>query len=155
VDKGNRGGLGVIGDSSVGGVEAGVCPEVAQGKADSTIATAWWCSGSTYRGTLAHELGHTFGLPHPDAFRKGFRCADSTAYTIMQCHWMGRAASTTDRPPAQSRLLSIRHGAGIHPAPRQRPLSAVGSQVSRLERRDSLVWLDGRGAARDTRGRSR
>ena len=55
----------------------------AHGKADSTIATAWWCSGSTYRGTVAHELGHTWGLPHPDVFTKGFRCADSTAYTIM------------------------------------------------------------------------
>ena len=72
VDKGNWGGLVVIGDSSVGGVLAGVCPEVSRGKADSTVATAWWCSGTTYRGTIAHELGHTWGLPHPDAFRAGF-----------------------------------------------------------------------------------
>src|SRR3989442_14755881 len=84
VDKGDWGGLAVIGASSVGGVLSGVCPEVARGKAGGT---AWWCSGSTYRGTIAHELGHTWGLPHPDAFHAGFRCADSTAYSIMQCHW--------------------------------------------------------------------
>lgn len=148
VDKGNWGGLAVIGDSSVGGVEAGVCPEVAHGKADSTIATAWWCSGSTYRGTVAHELGHTFGLPHPDAFRKGFRCADSTAYTIMQCHWGWGRAGLLDYEIAHLRSLDFFQfdtAPGYILLTQQRPLSAVGSRASRLERGDSLVWLDGRG----------
>ena len=69
VDKGDWGGLGIIGDSSVGGVLGGVCPEVAvRGTGDRGRGggTAWWCSGTTYRGTIAHELGHEWGLPHPD-----------------------------------------------------------------------------------------
>jgi hypothetical protein len=86
---GNLGGLVVIGDSSVAGVLAGVCP------ADGIVGgTIWWCNWDTYRGTIAHELGHTWGIPHPDAFLP--REVDGTARrwdcgvdgnTLMQCHW--------------------------------------------------------------------
>jgi hypothetical protein len=89
VPKGNLGGLVVIGDSSVGGLLTGACPldGVQRG-------TAWWCNWDTYRGTIAHELGHTWGIPHPDAFKA--RVNDSTpgrwdcatdGNTVMQCHW--------------------------------------------------------------------
>ena len=148
VDKGNWGGLGVIGDSSVGGVEAGVCPEIARGKADSTVATAWWCSGSTYRGTVAHELGHTFGLPHPDAFQKGFRCADSTAYTIMQCHWWWGRAGLLDYEVTHLRSLDFFQ---FDTLPAYELLTAgcrgggAGATLRSLEGGDSLTWVDGRG----------
>lgn len=89
VPKGQFGGLVVIGDSSVGGLLTGVCPldGVQRG-------TAWWCNWDTYRGTIAHELGHTWGIPHPDAFQP--KPNDSTparwdcavdGNTVMQCHW--------------------------------------------------------------------
>jgi hypothetical protein len=148
VDKGNWGGLAVIGDSSVSGVAAGVCPEVAHGKADSTIATAWWCSGSTYRGTVAHELGHTFGLPHPDAFRKGFRCADSTAYTIMQCHWGWGRAGLLDYEIAHLRSLDFFQLDTLPPyvlLPRERPLVSRRAQSRTLESGAAITWVDGRG----------
>lgn len=148
VDKGNWGGLAIIGDSSVGGVLAGVCPEVARGKADSTVATAWWCSGSTYRGTVAHELGHTFGLPHPDAFRPGFRCADSTAYTIMQCHWWWGRAGLLDYEIAHLRSLDF-FQFDTMPAyemlTERCQLSAISNQRRMFQRGDSLTWVDGRG----------
>lgn len=149
VDKGNWGGLAVIGDSSVGGVFAKVCPEVAHGKADSTIATAWWCSGSTYRGTVAHELGHTWGLPHPEAFTKGFRCADSTAYTIMQCHWWWEKPALL---PYEITHLQSLDFFQFDTAPafvllaQTQALSVVRGRSTALERGDSVVWVDGRGA---------
>lgn len=132
-DHGNQGGLAVIGDSSVGGVLAGVCPETSRGKSDSTEATAWWCSGSTYRGTLAHELGHTFGLPHPDAFRPGFRCADSTAYSLMQCHWEWRRDALLPYEVAHLKSLDFFHPDTTTPYTLLAPLGAT------------LTWLDGRG----------
>lgn len=86
---GSLGGLVVIGDSSVAGVLAGVCPT------DGIVGgTIWWCNWDTYRGTIAHELGHTWGIPHPDALLP--REPDGTARrwdcgvdgnTVMQCHW--------------------------------------------------------------------
>jgi len=148
VDKGNWGGFAVIGDSSVAGVLARVCPEVSHGKADSTVATAWWCSGSTYRGTVAHELGHTFGLPHPDAFRPGFRCADSTAYTIMQCHWWWGRAGLLDYEVTHLRSLDF---FAFDTLPAYRLLADQPALVERHTRRvrleagDSLAWMDGRG----------
>jgi hypothetical protein len=148
VDKGNWGGLAVIGDSSVGGVRAGVCPEIARGKADSSLATAWWCSGSTYRGTVAHELGHTFGLPHPDAFRQGFRCADSTAYTIMQCHWWWGRAGLLDYEVTHLRSLDFFQFdtlAAYHLVTERCRPSAIGARFRSFERGDSLTWIDGHG----------
>jgi hypothetical protein len=148
VDRGNWGGFAIIGDSSVGGVLAGVCPEIFHGKADSSAATAWWCSGSTYRGTVAHELGHTFGLPHPDAFRPGFRCADSTAYTIMQCHWWWEKEPLLDYEIRHLRSLDFYQ---FDTLPAYEVLSescqpsAVSAQRRSLERGDSLTWVDGRG----------
>lgn len=149
VDKGNWGGLAVIGDSSVAGVFAKVCPEVAHGKADSTIATAWWCSGSTYRGTVAHELGHTWGLPHPDAFTKGFRCADSTAYTIMQCHWWWEKQALLPYEITHLRSLDFFQfdtAAAYVLLAEAQASSVVRSRSFVLERGDSVVWVDGRGA---------
>jgi hypothetical protein len=150
VDKGDWGGLAVIGDSSVGGVFAGVCPEVAHGKADSTVATAWWCSGSTYRGTVAHELGHTWGLPHPDAFLKGFRCADSTAYTIMQCHWWWEKEKVLDYEAVHLRSLEFFRGDTAAPY-----VLLANRQVSGVRCR-ATVWSGGMGVGRGrgTPGRS-
>jgi hypothetical protein len=88
VPAGAWGGQVVIGDSSVAGVLAGVCPMDGR-----TGATVWWCNWDTYRGTIAHELGHTWGIPHPDAFKRGpggesqsWDCQED-GNTVMQCHW--------------------------------------------------------------------
>lgn len=149
VDKGAWGGIAIIGDSSVGGVLAGVCPDTAHGKADSTVATAWWCSGSTYRGTVAHELGHTFGLPHPDAFVKGFRCADSTAYTIMQCHWWWekRALLPYERVHLAS-LPFFRYDTTppFDELAERPPVEARGWSAVRFERGSPVAWVDGWGS---------
>jgi hypothetical protein len=150
-DDGDWGGLAVIGDSSAGGVFAGVCPEDAvpgTGDRGRGGGTAWWCSGTTYRGTVAHELGHTFGLPHPDAFRTGFRCADSTAYSQMQCHWEYARERLFDYEIAHLRSLSF-FAADTTPAfvlLTDRPaVSAIRWWRARLEAGDSLTWMDGRG----------
>jgi hypothetical protein len=86
--RGNLGGLALIGDSSVAGILTGACP--VDGVDGGTI---WWCNWNTYRGTIAHELGHTWGIPHPDAFlapgpdgeRRRWDCAVD-GDTVMQCH---------------------------------------------------------------------
>jgi hypothetical protein len=56
--------------------------------------TVWWCAWDTYRGTIAHELGHTWGIPHPDAFKApgvdgspGRWDCSVDGNTVMQCHW--------------------------------------------------------------------
>ncbi len=87
--KGDLGGVVVIGDSSVSGIVNGVCPT-----SGITAGTVWWCNWDTYRGTIAHELGHTWGIPHPDAFlepgadgvRPAWDCP-TDGNTVMQCHW--------------------------------------------------------------------
>jgi hypothetical protein len=150
-DDGDWGGLAVIGDSSAGGVFAGVCPEDAvpgTGERGRGGGTAWWCSGTTYRGTLAHELGHTFGLPHPDAFRPGFRCADSTAYSQMQCHWEYARERLFDYEIAHLRSLSF-FASDTVPAftllTDVPAVSAIRWRRARLESGDRLTWMDGRG----------
>lgn len=150
-DRGDWGGLAVIGDSSAGGVFAGVCPEDAvpgTGERGRGGGTAWWCSGTTYRGTVAHELGHTFGLPHPDAFRRGFRCADSTAYSQMQCHWEYARERLFDYEVTHLRSLSF-FAFDIAPAFTMLTdlpaVSAIRWRRARLESGDSLTWIDGRG----------
>ncbi|UCD24322.1 MAG: hypothetical protein JSW51_15095 [Gemmatimonadota bacterium] len=89
VSKGDLGGVVLIGDSSLSGILSGACPTTG-----ITGGTVWWCNWDTYRGTIAHELGHTWGIPHPDAFltpgpdgeRSAWSCAD-LGNTVMQCHW--------------------------------------------------------------------
>ena len=141
VDDGDRGGLAVIGDSTLGGYLAGVCPD------SGRTGTAWWCSWNTFVGTLAHELGHTWGLPHPDAFLPGFRCADSTAWTNMQCHWGFPFDSLL--PYEQTHLTSLRYFRYRTTAPYQL-LSGVHQhrgrfQVINVEAGDSILWVQGRG----------
>lgn len=151
VDKGDWGGLAVIGDSSVGGVLAGVCPEDARrgtGARGRGGGTAWWCSGTTYRGTVAHELGHTWGVPHPDAFRQGFRCSDTTAYTNMQCHWEYAREQLLDFEITHLRSLSFFQFDTLPPyalLTDLTPLVRRRARLSRLEAGDSLAWVDGRG----------
>jgi hypothetical protein len=141
VPDGDLGGLAVIGDSSLGGYLAGVCPD--SGRAGS----AWWCSWYTFMGTVAHELGHTWGLPHPDAFIPGFRCADSTAWSNMQCHWGFPFDSLL--PFEQTHLRSLRH---FQYRSDQTPFellslrTSLGPEVVRFNPEgDSLLWIDGRG----------
>jgi hypothetical protein len=142
--RGDRGGLAVVGDSSVGGVLAGVCPD------SGRTGTAWWCSWKTFEGTLAHELGHTWGLPHPDAFLKGFRCADSTAWTNMQCHWGFPFDSLL--PYEQIHLRSLRYfeyseeeGYRLMTAP-----GHVRGELREIsfDRDRELLWMDGWGGGR-------
>lgn len=142
VADGDSGGIAVVGDSSVAGYLAGVCPD------SGRTGTAWWCSWYTFEGTLAHELGHTFGLPHPDAFLKGFRCADSTAWTNMQCHWGFPFDSLL--PYEQKHLRSLRYFAS-RPEPPYRMLTAEAPiagrglvRTIRFLRGEGLLWMDGR-----------
>lgn len=141
VPDGDRGGLAVVGDSSLGGYLAGVCPD------SGRTGTAWWCSWKTFQGTLAHELGHTWGLPHPDAFLPGFRCADSTAWTNMQCHWGFPFDSLL--PYEQRHLKSLRHFRDRRPR-QYRMLTGIEGLRGRItptdfEKNGSLLWMDGRG----------
>jgi Putative peptidase family len=141
VVDGDRGGLALIGDSTLGGYLAGVCPD------SGRTGTAWWCSWYTFQGTVAHELGHTWGLPHPDAFLPGFRCADSTAWTNMQCHWGFPFDSLL--PYEQAHLRSLRHFQ-FSPDLQYSLLSSVRAygetiEVTDFARGDSLLWIDGRG----------
>ena len=145
--NGALGGLAVIGDSSGAAVLTGICPR--NGEAShrrQTGGTAWWCNWNTYRGTIAHELGHTWGLPHPDSFREGFRC-DSTVITNMQCHWAWPADSLLPFEATHLRSLP-----GFGPAPDPILLSEVEPREGRgavkaasLLKEDSLLWLPGRG----------
>lgn len=141
VPDGDLGGLAVIGDSTLGGYLAGVCPD------SGRTGSAWWCSWYTFQGTVAHELGHTWGLPHPDAFLPGFRCADSTAWTNMQCHWGFPFDSLL--PWEQAHLRSLKYfqyraGASPRLLAEERPLQ--GRAVAHVfERGNPLLWMDGRG----------
>lgn len=149
VPRGGWGGLAVIGDSSVAGVLAGVCPRRGQASWEKPEGgTAWWCNWNTYRGTIAHELGHTFGLPHPDALRPGFRC-DSTVITNMQCHWAWPADSLLPfesahlpKLPSFSRdALSAWQAA----TPVETPRLAGSIESFDGMTGDSILWLGGRG----------
>jgi hypothetical protein len=151
VPKGALGGLAVIGDSSTSGVLAGVCPrEGPSSHHKPTGGTTWWCNWNTYRGTIAHELGHTWGLPHPDAFRRGFRC-DSTVITNMQCHWAWPSDSLLPFEAAHLKSLP-----GFDRSAAMPPLmlgsvtcesrsSGAPVRMTSFERGDTLVWMAGRG----------
>lgn len=88
-ENGEYGGVVLIGDSSASGIARGTCP--VDGIEGGTV---WWCNWNTYRGTIAHELGHTWGVPHPDVFlpeepdgtRRRWDCGRD-GNTVMQCHW--------------------------------------------------------------------
>ena len=141
VVDGDMGGLAVIGDSTLGGYLAGICPD------SGRTGSAWWCSWYTFQGTIAHELGHTWGLPHPDAFIPGFRCSDSTAWTNMQCHWGFPFDSLL--PYEQSHLRSLRyfryHCEQQWSMLADRPPIAGQARAIRFELGDSLLWMDGFG----------
>ena len=142
VSDGDLGGLAVIGDSTLGGYLAGVCPD------SGRTGSAWWCSWYTFMGTLAHELGHTWGLPHPDAFLTGFRCADSTAWTNMQCHWGFPFDSLL--PYEQRHLSSLRHFRYRSDASPYTLLAGQRYLEGKVARTSSdgslpLLWVDGRG----------
>lgn len=142
VKDGDQGGLAVIGDSTLGGYLAGVCPD------SGRTGSAWWCSWFTFMGTVAHELGHTWGLPHPDAFLPGFRCSDSTAWTNMQCHWGFPFDSLL--PYEQTHLRALRHFRASSKSPPFALLSQSNGLHGRVERAnyergDSILWVGGRG----------
>ncbi len=143
--NGGLGGLAVVGDSSIGGIVAGVCPT--EGTATwqrPETGTAWWCNWNTYRGTVAHELGHTFGLPHPDAFRPGFRC-DSLVITNMQCHWAWPADSLLPFEARHLRSLPFFGPDALAEWLPARPADMDGVARFEFERGGRLLWLTGRG----------
>lgn len=146
VDRGWLGGLAVVGDSSLGGMLAGVCPdderEASWRKPEG--GTEWWCNWNTYRGTIAHELGHTFGIPHPDAFHEGFRC-DSTVITNMQCHWAWPADSLLPFEAAHLRSLPVFADDALDEWQRARPSAGHQTRFPDFARDRSLLWLGGRG----------
>ena len=149
VPKGDLGGLAVVGDSSVAGILADACPRAgASSWRKPEGGTAWWCNWNTYRGTIAHELGHTWGLPHPDALLSGFRC-DSAVATNMQCHWAWPGDSLLPYEVTHLRSLSYFAAPQSMAAPM---LSSLPARVRRgvaisvaFERGDSLLWVGGRG----------
>ena len=154
VPAGNLGGFVVIGDSSVGGLLAGACPT--DGREGGT---AWWCNWDTYRGTIAHELGHTFGLPHPDALRpapdtvpRRWDCGVE-GNTVLQCHWGFPFDSLL--PYEREHLRTLRffqHPAAVDAYGRladQLPLGASGEPRVRrpgaahgADAGDGLLWAD-------------
>jgi len=145
VDRGWLGGLAVVGDSSLGGILAGACPT--EGDASwrkPEGGTEWWCNWNTYRGTIAHELGHTFGVPHPDAFREGFRC-DSTVITNMQCHWAWPADSLLPFEAAHLRSLPVFATGALGEWQRVLPAAGHQTRFPDFARDRSLLWLEGRG----------
>lgn len=142
---GHLGGLAVIGDSSIGGVLAGVCPRSGQATwRRPETGTAWWCNWNTYRGTVAHELGHTFALPHPDAFRPGFRC-DSIVITNMQCHWAWPADSLLPFEAAHLRSLPVFGSDALDAWRAAAPDSVRNGDRIVFDESGDLLWLAGRG----------
>ena len=145
VSAGHLGGLAVVGDSSIGGILAGICPREGIASWRRPSGDAWWCSWNTYRGTIAHELGHTFGLPHPDAFRPGFRC-DSAVVTNMQCHWAWPGDSLLPFEAAHLRSLPV-FGPDAWTAWQPAAPTETRGPINIHDARDyGLLWLDGRGA---------
>jgi hypothetical protein len=63
------GGWGILGDWCIDSLQGSV-PEGAY----------WWSGRRLQIGAAAHELGHTFGLPHPDAY-------DGNWETTVMGHW--------------------------------------------------------------------
>jgi hypothetical protein len=166
VPAGSLGGFVVIGDSSVGGLLGHVCP--LDGREGGT---AWWCNWDTYRGTTAHELGHTFGLPHPDALRpppdtapRKWDCAVE-GNTVLQCHWGFPYDSLL--PYERDHLRSLRffrqdaaarpftHLAELLPLAVQGGARIRRPGASAGDRGDGLLWVDdgsGSGATGFPRG---
>ncbi|MBL0940309.1 MAG: Ig-like domain-containing protein [Gemmatimonadaceae bacterium] len=83
----NFGGQAAIGDVSaclsrpdIPGVE----PAGARARWPGHIQTSWvTCTYNLALGTVVHELGHSFGLPHP----VDFQCAGLGEALVMQSHW--------------------------------------------------------------------
>lgn len=143
VPDGNLGGLAVIGDSSIAGYLAGVCPDSGRDG-----GTAWWCSWATFRGTVAHELGHTWGIPHPDAFIAGFGCGPEHGQTVMQCHWDFLVDTLLDYE--KRHLLSLDYfeadtAAQYRLVAALRAGASVGLAERAFERDTIITWLEGRG----------
>jgi len=152
-DNGDFGGVVIIGDSSVSGIIAGVCPT--NGISSGTV---WWCNWDTYRGTIAHELGHTWGIPHPDAFlppgvsgeRVAWSCPD-LGDTVMQCHWNFPHDSLLDYETQHFRSLRFFQ---FTANPQYQPLSdllpaAVSGDIELFRMdvdRGAIGWMDGRGS---------
>jgi hypothetical protein len=144
VSAGHLGGLAVVGDSSIGGILAGICPRDGVASWRRPLGDAWWCSWNTYRGTVAHELGHTFALPHPDAFRPGFRC-DSAVVTNMQCHWAWPSDSLLPSEAAHLRSLPV-FGADASTAWQPAVPTEMRGLITIHDAHDEqLLWLDGKG----------
>ena len=65
------GGWAILGDWAIDSIQ-GVVPE----------GEYWWSGRRLQIGAVAHELGHTFGLPHPDAY------GGDWSTTIMGLWWL-------------------------------------------------------------------
>jgi hypothetical protein len=83
------GGLAVVGDVTTGCLENARTPgtehPLARAKWPPDLARVDWlrCNYNYALGTIVHELGHTFGLPHP----ADFECAGLAESLVMQSHW--------------------------------------------------------------------
>jgi hypothetical protein len=80
---GADGGWAILGDCAIDSIQ-GQVPEGAY----------WWSGHRIQTGASAHELGHTFDLPHPDAYGGAW---DST---IMGYFWLYPAAGLNDHDRA-------------------------------------------------------
>lgn len=150
--KGDLGGAVVIGDSSVSGIMNGVCPT-----SGIEGGTVWWCNWDTYRGTIAHELGHTWGIPHPDAFLKPGGDGDKPAWdcpihgnTVMQCHWNFPYDSLLTYEATHFKSLRFfRYGPGTQYTMLADVLpssASAGVEVMRADVEEGgIAWVDGWG----------
>jgi len=150
VNRGALGGAVLIGDSSAAGITSGACPIDA-----AEDGTVWWCHWNTYRGTIAHELGHTWGLPHPDALwvspdsARGWDCP-MDGNTVMQCHWGFPNDSLLDYEVEHLRSLpyfSDRGGPPVMLVDQQPVLIDGDARFRRLDvgsdESGAVAWIDG------------
>lgn len=140
-DRGAIGGMAVVGDSAIGGVLNGTCPEQGMGR------ESWWCSGTSFAGVVAHELGHTWGLPDPGQLGLALRCADDLRSTVMQCQWKfpNDSLLTYERRHLQRFTRWFLKGSDAPPRwIRRSDVTLLAGSVADLAH-GGVVWLSGRG----------
>lgn len=81
----NFGGVAGFGDYIVGCIDDPEHPDRELPRNKLPIHSPDWvsCNFNMATGTMAHELGHTFGLPHSGEFG----CAGLSEYLVMETHW--------------------------------------------------------------------
>lgn len=115
------GGWGILGDWSIDSIQ-GQVPEGAY----------WWSGKRLQTGSSAHELGHTFDLPHPDAYGASYESS------IMGTWWNYPTAGLNDTD--RQRLRDLRPAFFTQTAAPPTPANAVAAATGSSSIR--LTWTD-------------